>query len=78
MENYKDIENITKQLNALKKNIDQSKEHLYAMEMLLVDNNNSRLKDKKLYDDFQQLDHSFASLVNNIQALEDKLNHGNM
>ncbi|SNS39989.1 hypothetical protein SAMN05446037_100984 [Anaerovirgula multivorans] len=75
MENYKDVEIISKQLNALKQNIDQSKEHLSAVEMLMVDDNNSRLKDKRLFDDFQQLNASFESLMNSIKALENKLNH---
>ena len=73
MENYEDIKNISRQLSELKKNIDQSKEQLFAMEMILVDNNNGRLKDKRLADDFQRLDHSFESLMNNIKSLENKL-----
>lgn len=75
MENYRDVEIISKQLNALKQNIDQSKEHLSAVEMLMVDDNNSRLKDKRLFDDFQQLNSSFESLINSIKALENKLDH---
>lgn len=75
MENHKDIENISKQLNKLKRNIDASKEQLSAMEMLMVDNNNGRLKDKTFANDFQQLNSSFESLMNSVKTLEKKLDH---
>ncbi|SDL21398.1 DNA replication initiation control protein YabA [Natronincola ferrireducens] len=75
MENYKDIQSIADQLDALKKNIDKSKEHLSALEMLMVDNNNGRLKSEGLGDELQELNNSIDSLTRNVQALERKLNH---
>lgn len=73
MDNHKDIENISQQLKDLKEHIYKSKEYLFALEMTLVDGNNSRLKDSKFAGDIQELDSSFENLQANIKSLENKL-----
>ncbi len=73
MKNPIDIDNLSKQIYELRTKIDKSQEHLFAIEMLLVDNNNSQLKDGRFTNDLEELDKSFESLLENIQALESKL-----
>ncbi|AOY75067.1 hypothetical protein [Clostridium formicaceticum] len=73
MQNSKDIDNISNQLRELKKNIDRSQEYLSALEMLMVDDNNGRLKDADLAHEFKTLTNSIASVSKNIEVLEKKL-----
>ncbi|AKL97016.1 hypothetical protein CACET_c35850 [Clostridium aceticum] len=75
MQNSKDINNISNQLQELKKNLNKSGEYLSAIEMLLVDDNNGRLKDGDLANEFETLTNSMATVSRSIEDLQKKL-HG--
>ncbi|SET54880.1 hypothetical protein SAMN05660297_02725 [Natronincola peptidivorans] len=73
MDNIQDKSNITSQLNELERNVDKSKEYLSALEMLMVDDNNGRLKDTGLSNELQQLNNAISSISKNIQTLKNKI-----
>ncbi len=70
MENNLDKKNVASQISELKFHNDKIKECLAAIELLVVDNNNSRIKDKSLKNELNDLSNQINSIsdsINNIQ-----------
>lgn len=69
MENNKDIKAIQQQLSLLKENNRRSQEYLSAIQLLMVDDNNSTLKDHGLSTNFDNLSTKINHLTQEIDQL---------
>ncbi|WP_041721234.1 hypothetical protein [Alkaliphilus metalliredigens] len=73
MENRKDKQNISNELELLKKDNEEMRLRLSAIELLLVDENNGRSKDPDLSNAVQGLSTQISSLIQDIDSLNDSL-----
>lgn len=73
MENRKDVKYVIDQVNELKMHNDKIKDCLSAIELLIIDNNNSRIKDKSLTNEFNSLSKQVNSISESINAIEKNL-----
>ncbi|MCC5910142.1 MAG: hypothetical protein JJT76_06860 [Clostridiaceae bacterium] len=73
MENPKDKKQLSAQLHQLKLINERSKEYLSAMELLMVDDNNSRLKDGQLRKEVENITTSINAVSESISSLENVL-----
>lgn len=74
MENHMDARNVMNQINELKVYNDKIKECLSAIQLILVDNNNGRLKDQSLKSELDNLSNQIHSISNSIDNIERNLN----
>lgn len=79
MENSKDIERIKEQIDLLRNNTQKTIEYLSALELLIVDDNNSKSKDIKLSKELDYLHSRANSLSQDIDSFTNSLsdNHSN-
>ncbi|MBU5677991.1 hypothetical protein KQI88_16350 [Alkaliphilus sp. MSJ-5] len=73
MENNKDKEHVIDQMNQLKMHNDKIKECLSAIQLLMVDNNNSRIKDESVTNELDNLSKQVNSISTSINTIERSL-----
>lgn len=74
MENNMDAKNVARQINELKAYNDKIKECLSAIQLLVVDDNNGRLKDSSFKNELDYLSNQIDSISDSIQNMERNLN----
>lgn len=73
MESKKDKQSVLNQINELKIHSDSIQECLSAIQLLMVDNNNSRIKDNSLKDELNNLAKQINSISSSINSIEEQL-----
>jgi len=74
MNNRKDKTHVMDQMNQLKEYNDKIEECLSAIELIAVDNNNSRVKDESLKNELKNLSNHVSSIYTSINSIEKSLN----
>jgi len=74
MDNKNDKLNLMGQMNQLKDYNDKIKECLSAIQLIAVDDNNSRVKDESLKLELENLSNQVSSMSTSINAIEKNLN----
>jgi hypothetical protein len=73
MDNRRDLENIKEQLEIIKRNSFNSLEGIEAINLIMVDDNNSRVKDAGLADQVARLDEALREATLILQKTEEML-----
>jgi hypothetical protein len=73
MDNRHDLENIKEQLEIIKRNSFNSLEGIEAINLIMVDDNNSRVKDAGLADQVARLDEALREATLILQKTEEML-----
>jgi len=73
MENKHDMKQIKEQLTAIRDNSQRSLENMEAINLIMVDDNNSKLKDAKLGDQMQKLSQKLEEMSDVILHTEELL-----
>jgi len=74
MDNKKDKTHLMGQMNQLKEYNDKIKECLSAIQLIAVDDNNSRVKDESLKAELDNLSNQVSSMSTSINTIEKSLN----
>jgi len=74
MDNKKDKTHLMGQMNQLKEYSDKIKECLSAIQLIAVDDNNSRVKDESLKTELENLSNQVSSISTSINTIEKRLN----
>jgi transcriptional/translational regulatory protein YebC/TACO1 len=73
MENRHDMKQIKEQLTAIRDNSQRSLENMEAINLIMVDDNNSKLKDAKLGEQIQKLSQKLEEMSDVILHTEELL-----
>ncbi|MBM7615266.1 hypothetical protein [Alkaliphilus hydrothermalis] len=73
MENMKDVKALMEQINQLKDHTDQTKEYLAAIQLLAVDDNNGRIKDRVLASNIDSLNNKISNVNTEIDVLVNRI-----
>lgn len=73
MENRHDMKQIKEQLTAIRDNSQRSLENMEAINLIMVDDNNSKLKDAKLGEQIQKLSQKLDEMSDVIRHTEELL-----
>jgi len=73
MENKHDMKQIKEQLTAIRDNSQRSLENMEAINLIMVDDNNSKLKDAKLGEQIQKLSQKLEEMSDVILHTEELL-----
>lgn len=68
-----DKSSVLRQIGDLKLHNEKMKDHLNAIQLLMVDDNNSRLKDESFANELENLTKSIDSVESSIGSMEGKL-----
>lgn len=73
MDNRQDLENIREQLETIKRNNMSSMEEIEAINLIMVDNNNARVKDAGLADQVARLGEKIREMSFELRKTEEML-----
>jgi len=75
MENKRDAEALMNQVNQLKDHTEQTKEYLAAIQLLAVDDNNGRIKDRVLATNLDSLNNKINNVNTEIDVLVNRISN---